>query len=87
MRYYLAPFLIYALEHPESAVPVSDWAVHRLCAKDRIAEFAIFDEAQSKVIARCLQFISLCWDEYSISSEYAVAALRRYWTRFLPDND
>ena len=84
MRYYLAPFLIYALENPESNWPVTDWAVGDLARADRIPEFSIFDATQSVVIARYLQALSLDWEHDEMLAKTAVAALRKYWRQFLP---
>ncbi len=84
MRYYLAPFLIHALENPESDWPVTDWAVGDLARMNRIPEFPIFNVVQSTVIARYLQALSLDWEHDEMLAKTAVAALRKYWGQFLP---
>jgi len=86
LRYYLAPFLIYSLEYPESDWPVGDSAAFSLARRDRIPDFAILCEAQSKMIARYLHFVSVVNRmEGGIIAESADEALQNYWSRFLPE--
>ncbi|MGC9454879.1 MAG: DUF6714 family protein [Phycisphaerae bacterium] len=85
MRYYIAPFLIYDLENPDSDLPVGDSVVGQLERTDIADSFAIFDSKQSAVIARYLQARAEDSETDPVIAKEATKALRRYWGSFLPE--
>ena len=85
MRYYIAPFLIYDLENPESEWPVGDWVIGQLERTDIAGSFAIFDPAQSTAIARYLQARAEGIEADTVYATGAAKALRQYWGKFLPE--
>jgi hypothetical protein len=85
MRYYIAPFLIYDLKYPESDLPVGDCVVSQLEQTDIADSFAIFDPAQSTVIARYLQARAEDIETDTVYAKEAAKALRQYWGKFLPE--
>lgn len=87
MRYYIAPFLIYALEYPESDCPAGDNLIVNLASDDRLSDFAIFNAAQSNVIARYLQFRAEDFEIDPVYAEEATKALQKYWGEFLTHTD
>lgn len=83
-RYYLPAIMIYHLEHPDRDDLVGFSAVYYLSQRDRIEAFSLYNETQSKIIARYLQLLSLDWRADCMTAESAAAGLRKYWGRFLP---
>ena len=85
MRYYVAPFMIYDLENPESEWPAGDWVVGQLERTDIADSFAIFSSAESAVIARYLQARAEDVETDPVHAKVAIRALSQYWGKFLPE--
>ena len=86
-RFYLPAFLTYALRRgQESDWPVGDWAVGQLAWLDREGDFELMTQEQKLVVAQVLRFFAEHVEEDWADGETAIAAIRKYWHRFLQDS-
>ena len=83
MRYYVAPFLLYDLAHPDSVWGVGEVVLGYLNWKRRLVDYEILNDEQKAILARYLKMRSERSDDPVYASE-AKNALSVYWHAYLP---